>query len=59
LIPKEWRIDELNKKVVVQKDFYITYLESYGPLSLLLYLRTQNLLKDNPNSNLANELSHN
>ena len=26
-------------------DFYITYLESYGPLAVLIFLRTQNIIK--------------
>jgi hypothetical protein len=39
-IPKEWRIEELSRDIVTHQDYYITYLESYGPLAVLIYLRS-------------------
>jgi len=44
-IPKEWRNEELSRDIVTNQDFCVTYLESYGPLAVLIYLRSQNLVK--------------
>jgi len=39
-IPKFWRDDELSRKRVTEQGHVVQYLEMYGPLAALLYLRT-------------------
>jgi hypothetical protein len=34
-------MDELSQEVLVQKDHLMSYLENYGPLAVLVFLRSQ------------------
>jgi len=38
-IPKHWRKEELSKQRVITEDFLVSYLEKYGALAVLIFLR--------------------
>ena len=40
-IPTRWRVEELCRENVCSKEHLISYLENYGSLAVLIFLRTQ------------------
>ena len=39
-IPREWRNEELAPDVVCQEENQVKYLETFGPLALLIFMRS-------------------
>lgn len=44
-IPRAWRIEDLDMQSVIGSNCLLNYLENYGPLSALIFKRTQSLIK--------------
>jgi len=59
-IPEQWRIEELSKEIVTGSRCLLDYLENYGPLSALIFSRTQSvakLIEKEPNFDEGSDLS--
>jgi hypothetical protein len=41
-IPERWRMEELCRENVCSKENLVSYLENYGSLAAIIFMRTQN-----------------
>lgn len=41
-IPEKWRAEELCRENICAKENLMSYLENYGSLAVLIFIRTQN-----------------